>query len=118
MKPVETRVPGTLEEVLYGEIPNTALYSDKSEFAEAKLQFEHAGIGKEFSGTVYWQQFILPEAEDNARRANDSFHSYRGANAEKIAELRQEVLCADAVLRFLKGLVEDAKSFPRPVLQK
>lgn len=114
-KPVEVRVLGTLDEILFGEIPHTALYSDEQEFEEAKLIFQKAEIGKEFAGTVYWQEWMLPQAEEAVKQANDAFHAYRGANPERIATLRQDVLNADFLLNFLKGIVEDAKSFPRPI---
>lgn len=114
-KPVERKTVATLDEILYEEIPNTILYSDEDEFEEAKLIFQKAEIGKEFAGTVYYQEWLLPQALEEQKQANDAFHSYQGANTERIAILRQRLLNADFLVNWLKGLVEDAKTFPRPI---
>lgn len=114
-KLVDTRVVATLDEILFGEIPETAIYSDEQEFEEAKVIFQKAEIGKEFAGTVYYQEWLLPQALEEQKQANDAFHSYHGANPERIAVLRQRLLNADFLVNWLRGITEDAKNFPRPL---
>lgn len=112
---IDVKIVRDLEDILYGEVPKTALYSDDDEFEEAKLIFQKAEIGREFAGTVHYQEWLLPQALEEQKQANDAFHSYQGANTERIAVLRQRLLNADFLVNWLKGLVEDAKTFPRPI---
>ena len=117
-KPVETRVVSTLDEVLYGNVPNTAIYSDPQEFEEAEQIFKNAEIGKEFSGMVHWQEWLKPLLEDFYNMARQSETDYLGLDAAKSAKLRNERVKAKFMLDYIKGLVEDAQTLPRPVFQK
>ena len=99
-KPIEQKI-ATMEELLYGEIPNTAIYSDPDEFEEAKETFKVAQIGKEFSGTFYWKEWMKPQVEAQAKQAAREERSYNGFDKERQEKLRQNRICADFVLNYL-----------------
>ena len=104
----EYKVLGTLEEIEFGGEPNTALYSDAQEFAEAKDAFQREEVGKEFAGTGYWLNWMLPAAAQAER-------DYRGLDAKKVEKLRDARRMADNALETVRGLVQNAVDLPRPV---
>lgn len=117
-KNVETRVVATLDELLYGTIPSTELYSDPQEFEEAQAIFEDAAIGKEFSGMVHYK-WLKRHLEENYRMALNSEQSYMGpVPSAKLTELSHKRILAKHALDVVKGLVEDAQSSARPVFQE
>ena len=117
-KPIEEKVVATLDEILFGEVPNTAFYSNEDEYKEAQSIFDFSQKGKEFGNSFDWNEWLLPQlqinADDTARKERD----YSGTDDEKSKKLRLERICADYALKFVKGLVEDAASFPRPIFKK
>ena len=111
----EYKVLGTLEEIEFGGEPNTALYSDSQEFAEAKDAFQREEVGKEFAGTGYWLNWMLPALEEMARAAAQAERDYRGLDAKKVEKLRDARRMADNALETVRGLVQNAVDLPRPV---
>jgi hypothetical protein len=114
---VEQKIVGTIEEVLYGMEPNTAIFSDIQEYAEAKDIFERASVLREFSGTPYHFE-LLRCYEENATQTAKEESSYSGDDDKKAARLRQARINAFFARDFYKGLIDDAVSTPRPIFQK
>lgn len=108
---------GTIDEILLGAVPSAALYSDPQEFKEANKIFEDEQIGKEFSGTVYYQEWMLPKFIAAYQMALNSEQSYLGSDDKKKLDLAFKRQLAKYALDFLKGLVEDAQTFPRPTFK-
>jgi hypothetical protein len=114
---VEQKIVGTIEEVLYGMEPNTALFSDIQEYEEARQTFERASLLREFSGTPYHYE-LLRCYEESATLAAKEESSYSGDDDKKAARLRQARINAFFARDFYKGLVDDAVSTLRPIFQK
>lgn len=114
-KSIERKTVATLDELLYGEIPNTALYSDKQEFDEASKIFEHEQMGKDFGGTAWYREWLLPKFVDSCEMAANDLKNYLGSDDKTKLKLVHEYQLRKHALDFLRGIVEDAQTFPRPI---